>query len=150
MTDALLRLSPFRELDRIRSEVNRLFNGELARGQVMEWHETLYPAVDVYNTNNELVLVAEVPGLSAENLEITTTKDSVTLAGEFTAPQFPEQAESLREERTYGRFSRSFRLPLPVDADKAAASIKDGLLIIRVPKAEEIRPRVVPINEEVH
>ncbi len=148
MSDAITRggYSPFREIERLRDEMNRVFNTTFGRLPMVEWHETGYPPVDVYATPEELFLVAEVPGLAAENIEITTTKDSVTIAGEFSLPKLPEQAEALRQERTYGKFTRSFRLPMPVDADQAEADIKDGLLIVRIPKAAEVRPRTIPIK----
>ena len=148
MSDAITRSiqGPFREIDRLRNEMNRIFGDVFARLPAVEWHETGYPCVDVYAAPQELILVAEVPGLAAENIEITTTKDSVTIAGEFNTPPLPEQAETLRQERSYGRFTRTFRLPLPVDADKAEADIKNGLLVIRVPKAAEVRPRTIQIK----
>lgn len=136
----------FRDLDRLRGEINRFFGETMTRLPFLEWHETGYPSIDIYAANQDMILVAEVPGLSAEELEISTTKDSITVSGEFRLPQLPEDARVMRQERSYGRFTRTFHLPLPVDADKAEATMKDGLLMIRVPKAEEVRPRTVVIK----
>lgn len=148
MANSLVRFGfePFREIERIRSEMNRLFGESLSRYPGNGWADSGSPKVDIYATNEDLLLVVELPGLNQEALEITTNQDVLTFSGEFKLPELPENAEILRQERWYGRFSRSFQMPFPIDADHAEATIKDGLLVVRVPKAKEAKTRTVPIN----
>ncbi|MCL6613743.1 MAG: Hsp20/alpha crystallin family protein [Firmicutes bacterium] len=148
MANALARLiyDPLLEMDRIRGEVNRLLGESLGRFSLAGWMEPGQPPIDIYATNDELILVAAVPGLAAKDLEITTNRGFITIAGEFTPPDLPEKVESLRQERWYGRFSRTFQLPLPVEAEKAEATMENGLLFIRMPKAKEARTTNVPIK----
>ena len=148
MTNSLLRLGfePFREIDRLRSEMNRLFGDTLSRYPDLGFATPNSPRADIYATGEDLLVVAELPGLSADQVEITTNQDILTIGGEFKQPDLPENADVMRQERWYGRFSRSFQLPIPVDADKAEATMKDGLLIVRVPKAKEAKARTVPIK----
>ena len=148
MANALSRLiyDPLVEIDRIRGEMNRLLGESLGRLSLTGWTEPGQPPVDIYATNDELILVVAVPGLEAKDIQINTNRGFITISGEITPPDIPEEAESLRQERWYGKFSRTFQLPLPVEAEKAEASLKDGLLYIHIPKAKEARTTNVPIK----
>jgi len=98
-------------------------------------------AVNVHSTEDEFVLSALVPGLKAEDLNIQVLEDVVTIEGEYKQ----DDTEYLMRELPYGSFRRSLRLPTPVDASKADARILEGLLTLRLPKAESSKPRTIKV-----
>jgi HSP20 family protein len=103
------------------------------------------PAVNLYETEDAYVLTAEVPGLAPEELEISLEGTTVTLRGERkTAPE--EGASVHRNERASGAFRRAFDLPVPIDAEKAEAVHRHGVLTLRLPKAPEHRPRQISVK----
>lgn len=101
--------------------------------------------VDVRADEDAYVITAAVPGLRAEDLKIEVLKDVVTLRGEIPAADEANDGYLLRELRA-GAFERSLRLPEPLDVSKAEASIENGLLTLRIPKAEEARPKTIKIQ----
>ncbi len=143
MVNNLISFEPFHELERIRNEMGRLFNESLARFPVLESsgdnYSTIVPPVDIYSTNDELIVFVGLPG-------VTAAKDTLSISGEFKAPTVPDGTTCLRQERLYGKFKRVFRLPVPVQSDKVSASFKDGVLGIKLPKNEDIKGRSVKIN----
>ena len=98
-------------------------------------------SVDVRDEDEAFVLSALVPGLKAEDLHIQILEDVVTVEGEFKA----DENEYLMRELPHGSFNRTLRLPATLDADKAEAKITDGVLTLRLPKAESARPKTVKI-----
>jgi HSP20 family protein len=135
----------------IRDEVNRLFDNfftglpERRRGLLEgEWA----PSVDVAETDNEVVVTAELPGIKQDDVDITITDDVLTLKGEKKEEKEVKEKNYHRIERSYGSFQRSISLPAGVQADKAKATYKDGVLHITVPKAEEAKPKQIKINVE--
>jgi HSP20 family protein len=98
-------------------------------------------AVDVMDQGEEFVLTAFVPGLQAENLNIQIVDDALSIEGEFSQ----HEGEFLMSELPAGAFRRTLRLPTALDAEKAAASIENGILTLRVPKAESARPRTIKV-----
>ncbi len=148
---SLIRWRPTRDLLSIRDEVNRLFDNfftglpERRRGLLEgEWA----PSVDVAETDNEVVVTAELPGVEQDNVDITITDDVLTLKGEKKEEKEVKEKNYHRIERSYGSFQRSISLPAGVQADKAKATYKDGVLHITVPKAEEAKPKQIKINVE--
>ena len=93
--------------------------------------------VDIFEEGNDVVVKAEVPGMKKEDLDVNLTDDTITVSGEKKKEEKIEKKDYYRVERSYGSFTRSFRLPKEVQSDKAKASFKDGVLEIRVPKTEE-------------
>jgi len=100
--------------------------------------------VDVYATQNELVIQASVPGLNAEDVEITIEGESVTIKGERKAPL--ENVDYYIQERRFGPFGRTITLNIPVQAEAAEAVFEKGVLTLTIPKAEEIRPKVITVK----
>jgi len=104
-----------------------------------------FPAVNLYETDDAYVLTAEVPGLAPEELEISLEGSTVTLSGERKVA--PEEGASVhRSERPSGAFRRAFDLPVPIDAEKAEAVHRHGVLTLRLPKAPEHRPRQISVK----
>jgi HSP20 family protein len=101
--------------------------------------------VDVHVDSDEFVITAMVPGLTADDLEVEILDDVVSLRAEIE-PEENGDGEFLLRERAYGRFVRSLRLPDAVDASKADASVENGLLKLRIPKAEEAKPKKIEVK----
>jgi HSP20 family protein len=100
--------------------------------------------LDAYTTDEELIIVASIPGLNPEDVEITLEDDQLTITGELKPPL--ENVKYLLNERTYGPFRRTLTLNIPVDEDKAKAEFKNGVLTLTLPKAAEARPHVIKIQ----
>jgi HSP20 family protein len=148
---SLIRWRPTRDLLSIRDEVNRLFDNfftglpERRRGLLEgEWA----PSVDIAETDNDVVVTAELPGVKQDDVDITITDDVLTLKGEKKEEKEVKEKNYHRIERSYGSFQRSVSLPAGVQADKAKATYKDGVLHITVPKAEEAKPKQIKIDVE--
>lgn len=150
MLDNLIPFEPFHELDRIRNEMGRIFNDSISRFPALESsgdnYNSLVPPVDIYSTNDELIAFVGLPGATAQDVEVSATKDTLSISGELKAPSLPDGTTCMRQERGYGKFKRLFRLPYPVQSDKITASFKDGVLGIKMPKAEDIKGRSVKID----
>jgi HSP20 family protein len=111
------------------------------------WREDSRMAVlplDVYSTDNELVIKASVSGLEPEDVQITIEGDRLTIKGEITAPL--ENVDYHIQERRYGPFGRTLTLNVPVEADSAEATFQNGELTLIIPKAEEVRPKVIKVK----
>ncbi|MBX3170676.1 MAG: Hsp20/alpha crystallin family protein [Candidatus Eremiobacteraeota bacterium] len=102
--------------------------------------------VDVLESHDELVVKANVPGTTKEQLEIHYEKDILTLKAEIPAENAPEQGKFLLRERTNGSVSRTFRLPFAIDAERAVAEYQNGVLILTLPKLESAKPRQIEIH----
>jgi HSP20 family protein len=144
---ALVRLTPMGNLLSFQHEMNRMFdqffragNGEEAK--VSTWR----PSVDVYETDDALVIKAELPGVSKDDVSIDVHQNTLTLRGERKHEAEVKDEHYHRVERSYGSFQRSFTLPATVDAEKAEASFKDGVLELRLPRLESAKPRQIAIN----
>jgi HSP20 family protein len=144
----LVRWAPFRDLLNIQDEMNRMFNNAFARfpekgeGSAMLWA----PLVDIVETDDEITVVAEIPGMKKEDVKISIQDDVLTLKGEKKQEKESNQKNFQRVERSYGVFERSFSLPSSIQSDKVKASYKDGLLTIHLPKAEEAKPKEISIS----
>jgi HSP20 family protein len=141
---SVVRFDPFRDITSLRDEMNRLFTrtlGDSGSG-VASWT----PAVDVFDTADAIVLRAEVPGLTTDDFDIEVDGDVLTLSGERTFEESVEEGRYHRIERSYGRFARSVTLPQNVKADEISAHLDDGVLTVRVPKADEVRPRRIAVT----
>jgi len=108
--------------------------------------EGLSPSVDIFEDGEHLVLKAELPGIKKEDLNVTITENRITLSGEKKQEERIEKDNYHWCERSYGSFSRSFRLPDNVNPDAAEASFKDGVLEIRIPKTEETKQKKITVK----
>ena len=105
------------------------------------------PPVDIYTTGaHELVIKAEVPGMSKDEIDITIENFTLTIRGEKKTEQAVKDDQFHRVERSYGTFTRSFALPHTVDAHKVEADYKDGVLTVKLPQREEAKPRQIKVN----
>jgi HSP20 family protein len=143
---ALVRWDPARELagmeiDRLNQMFSEFVGETFARGWV--------PAVDIYETDaHEVVIKAELPDMKKEDIGVTFENSVLTLSGERKLDETTKREQYQRVERYVGRFSRSFTLPPTVDAGKIAATYKDGVLTIRLPRREEARPKQIDVSVE--
>jgi HSP20 family protein len=128
-----------RGLDKLQDEVNALFSG--VSGAVHE-----FPAVNVWGGENEAIVTAELPAVDAGELNISVMGDILTLRGERKMLDMNEQDTYHRQERLYGDFQRTVRLPYRVDAERVDASLKHGVLTVRLPRVEADKPRKIAIK----
>lgn len=140
----LIRFEPMREMISLREAMDRLFNDAFTPSlSATGWQ---VPAVDLYQTDDEVVVKAALPGLKADEVHISITGDMLTLKGEFKQEEEKkERAYHLREQR-YGAFERTFALPTAVIADKAKAEFENGILTVTLPKAEEVKPKMITVK----
>ena len=106
----------------------------------------VFPAVNVWQTDEAAAIVAEIPGVGPQDIEITVKDDVLTIAGERRAPELPEGATWHRRERAFGRFTRAIRLPFRADPEQVEARFGDGVLRIAVRRPEADRPRRIAIK----
>jgi HSP20 family protein len=142
---ALVRWEPAREVDSLQSEVNRVFDaffGNAGGTRTRRW----VPAMDLVETEDHLVLKADLPGMRREDVEIEIKDGVLTVAGERSADHEEKSEGFYRVERAFGRFSRSLTLPDGIDADSVAADFEDGVLEVRIPKPEQRKPHRVAIG----
>jgi HSP20 family protein len=147
-------LSPLRRMTTLRDEVDSLFNLAFGRlvdakgenGQGLQLLEGWFPAVDVYEDKDNLLVKAELPGLKKEDIQISLDNGNLTLSGERKQEEKHQEADVYRSERWVGRFHRSVSLPSRVDADKINATYADGVLTVTLPKAEDAKPKQIPIS----
>ena len=141
------RIDPFRGLNLLQDQMNRLFDETFSRGRAAESEMgTWAPAVDIYETEQELVLKAELPDVNQHELDIRVENNMLTIRGERKFQNEANQDAYLRIERAYGPFSRSFALPNTIDAEAIRAEYRDGVLSIRMPKREEAKPKQIRIG----
>ncbi len=143
---SLIRWDPFDDLASLRESMDKLFEEFFSRRPrgtaVTAWQ----PAVEVYETDTEVVVRAELPGVDPKNVDITVTEDTLTIKGEARAEQEEKGRNYYRRELRYGAFLRTLALPEEVQGDKARASYRNGILEVRVPKSERSRPRTVKVE----
>ena len=143
---ALVRWDPVRELDSLQTDMNRLFDGffqgRAANGEGRRW----IPAMDLVETEDHLVLRADLPGMSEDDVSIEIKDGVLTVSGERSAEHESGNEGFYRVERAFGRFSRTLTLPQGVDAGAVSAGFDRGVLEVRIPKPEERKPTKVQIG----
>ena len=137
--------SAFDQLTNLRDEINRLFESPVENGSSHVFN-TWAPALDVFEDNDNLIVQAELPGMKKEDIEISLHDNAVTISGERKNEKKYENGKTSREERFFGRFTRSITMPKHVDGSRVKATYKDGLLTVTLPKAEEAKPRQIQIQ----
>ncbi len=145
---AIVRWEPFRDLVTTQDRFNRLFNDTFARafGNEEPSARAWMPPVDIYETDDRLVLKAELPGVDPNEVEVRVEDNTLYLKGERKFEKEVKEENLHRVERTYGAFSRTFALPASVNAEKVEAGYKDGILTLTLPKREEAKPKTIKIN----
>jgi HSP20 family protein len=136
-------------IDQLRGEMDRLVTGFLGNpataGAARYVAARTFPAVNVWETGEELYAEAEVPGLKSEDVEISVVGNELTIKGERREVEQPGSTYH-RRERGVGNFTRVLALPVDIDGERVEASLKDGVLLIRLPKAEAAKPRKIQVN----
>ncbi len=142
----LMRIDPFRDLREWNNVFDRFFGNRFRHVVDENTHVTRWsPTVDVSETPTEIAVSVELPGFEKDEIDISLEENVLSISGERKFEK-EENRDFHRVERWYGSFFRSFRLPATVDSSKIDASLKDGLLTIRLPKVEEARPRQIPVT----
>ena len=145
---AVIRWTPFQDLAAVQDRMNRLFNEFHNRhdDDVMT-RGAWVPPVDIFeNGNKELVIKAELPAMTREEIDVTVENQTLTIRGEKKFNQEIKDEQYHRVERTYGSFSRSFSLPSTVDVTKVSADYKDGVLTVTLPLREEAKPKQIKVE----
>ena len=144
-----LWLDPFREMESIQREMNRLFDFSLTRGGDRErglleglWN----PAIDIYDSKDTLLIKAELPGVNKEDIELSVHNNVLTIKGEKKQEKETNEKGFVRSERFYGSFNRTISLPADVDAGKVQAEFKNGVLNVTLPKKEEAKKQQIKID----
>jgi HSP20 family protein len=147
---SIVRWEPFSDLMSLREAMDRLFEESVVRpsSRFLAPYGAGEIAVDMYESDEALVVTAALPGVKPEEVDITITGDSLCIKGETKSETKVEKGNYLRQERRYGAFARTIVLPVPVQTDKAEAKFKDGVLTLSIPKAEEAKPKVVRVKTE--
>ena len=142
------RPSPFGELLSLRQAMDRLFEDSFVspRSWANSTNQGRLLPLDVYATPDEVVLEAAVPGVKPEDVEITLTGETLTISADVRDERNVDQGSVMLQEITRGTFSRTLTLPSGLEGDKASASFENGLLTLRIPKAEEVKPRQIKIT----
>lgn len=146
---ALIRWEPAAELNTIQTEMNRLFNSLFdtpGRQASLDASRRWIPAMDLVETGDHYVLHADLPGLSEKDVNIELESNVLTISGERRSEHTDEKGGYRRVERAYGSFARSLTLPEGVNPDAVQASFDKGVLEVRIPKPEQIKPRKVTIS----
>lgn len=143
--NGITRWDPF-NLSTLQEQVNRLFEGKVSHNAENSTLTAWAPSVDVYETENELVIKADLPEVAEKDLDVRVENNMLTIRGERKFEQSVKEENYLRMERSYGSFGRSFSLPNTVDAQAIKAQYTDGVLTVTLPKRAESKPKQVKIN----
>ena len=144
----LVRWEPFRELAALQNDMGRLMSTFLGQGQVdgENGERSWMPAVDVWETDNELVYAFDIPGISEEEISVEYDEGALTVSGKRERTEQSEDDRFYRYERRFGSFSRTVGLPQGVEEDAIRADYRNGVLEIHVPKPEAPKPRRIQIG----
>jgi len=145
----IMRGDPWREMRSLREAMDELLEESFVRPsqrQMERSQRQLRLPLDVYTTPEEIVIIASLPGLTADELDITIDGDRLTIRGELRPPL--ENVDYLFQERVYGAFSRTLTLNVPVNTDEAEAVFENGVLRLTLPKAEETKPKTIEVKRK--
>jgi len=148
MANDLMEWRPFREVTRLRREMDRLWDDYFGSGRrgLQPLQAAFAPAVDVKETAEAVVVKAEVPGMDAKDINISVTGEVLTIKGEKKSEREEKEQNYHLVERSYGSFSRSLVLPAAVDLDNINAKYDKGVLTVTCPKKEEVKPKPIEIK----
>lgn len=139
---ALTRWEPM-GMRSLRDQINRMFEDVMGTTLPLG-----LPAIDLYQHENEMVVEAELPGLDLKDVEVSATEDSISIRGQSRFEREVKEENLYRSERRLGMINRTVELPTPIKPEETHASFKNGVLTIRAPIAEGVKPRKVQISEE--
>ena len=142
----LTRWEPFRGLNTLQDQVNRLLEDSIRGAGSNSSLAAWAPAVDIYETESELVVTADLPGVNETDFDVRVENNMLTIRGERKLEKTVNEDNMLRVERAYGSFSRSFSLPNTVNTEAIKADYRDGVLTVKMPKREESKPKQVKVN----
>jgi HSP20 family protein len=143
---SITRWDPFQGLSGLQEQVNRLFETSFQGRADNSALTTWAPAVDIYETENELVLKADLPDVNEKDLDIRVENNMLTVRGERKFENEVKHENYLRVERAYGTFTRSFSLPNTVNTEAIKADYNHGVLTVQLPKRAEAKPKQVKVN----
>ena len=129
------------EMERLRREMNGLFSNFERDGGA-----STYPLVNLYDEKENLVVTAELPGMTKEKVNITYSDGVLTIAGNLEPLAEVKKMTVVRQERAFGRFEKAIRLPVKVDQNRINAAFSNGILTVTLPKAEEAKPKTIAIE----
>jgi len=142
----ITRKDSFRSFASLQDQLNRLFEGNFPVRSEESALTAWAPSVDIYETENELVIKADLPEVSEKDIDIRVENNTMTIRGERKFEQKVKEENYLRVERSYGSFSRSFSLPSTVNTEAIKADYKQGVLTVELPKRAESKPKQVKVN----
>lgn len=144
----LTRWDPFRELTDFRDSFDRMFDRRAIRPfRLLTWEngEGAFP-VDLSETDDSVVVTASLPGVKAEDVQLSVTGNQLSIKGEVKSKEEQKEANYYRQERYYGTFQRTVTLPARVEADEADASFEDGVLRLELPKAADVKAKTIEVK----
>ena len=146
----MMRREPFRGMVSLRDAMDRLFDESFIRRPRIwpEIQEGDLP-LDMYQTDKDVVVKASLPGVTPEEIDISITGDALTIKGEHKEETETKKEDYFRKEISYGTFTRTVALPVPVKADKAEANFENGVVTLTIPKAEEAKPKQIKVKPKV-
>lgn len=140
-------LDPSRDLTDMQTQMTRLFDNFLGQPSLSGTMERAWaPPVDMYETRNEVVVAVELPGLNEKDIRLSITGDLLTIQGERQWSNEVRDAAHYRQERWFGKFERALSLPIPVETGQVKATYRDGVLTIKLPKTEGVKPKEIKID----
>ena len=144
----LVRWNPWREMSTLQHRINHLFNEPFFRGGEDDELRmgTWYPAVDMFDDDDKIVIKAELPGMDKKDISVDIENRVLTLSGERNYDNEVKEENYYRRERATGKFKRAFNLPADVDEDQIKADFKDGVLKVEIPKPEEQKPKQITVH----
>lgn len=144
---SIVRWEPFRDMVSLRDAMDRMFEDRFLRPamSLAQWGEGTM-AVDMYETDDAVVVKTPIPGVKADEIEVSVTGDSLTIKAELKEEEEIKRDDYLRRERRYGSCCRSVTLPGGLETDKAEADYTDGILTLTFPKAEEVKPKSITVK----
>ena len=142
----LTRWEPFREMRRMHDMLDRIMDQSVLDVPFdASLREGVLP-LDVYQTDEDVVVKAALPGVKSEDIHVSITGDALTIRGEMKAEHIEEEPKYYLRERRFGSFSRSLSLPTSVDADRAEADFEDGILTLTLPKVEQVKTKTIAVQ----
>lgn len=136
---------PFREMASLRSMMDQVFDNVLTR-QAEAWRGYEWMALDMYQTDEDIIVKAVLPGIKPEDINVSITNQVLNIRGEVKEEKVSENATYHIRERRSGVVTRAVQLPAPVVSDKARAEFENGILTLVLPKAEEVRPKTISVK----
>ena len=140
--------NPLEMLMRFQDDLNRSLNPRSAQPREHVSQRVWSPSVDVFEDSDHIIIKADLPGIKQEDIDIEMTGDTLTIKGERRFEDEQRRENYVRVERSYGSFQRSFTIGIPVESDKVAATYRNGILELTIPKAEATKPKKVQVAVE--